>query len=960
MEHTARRIGICVLLIVGCSAPPPPPPDVTTSAVPRITRRTPYYESLASASHADWMRWIPDQTSLSAVSLPGTHETLSIRGGDATETQENYGEGAAALSAQLDAGIRAIDIRLHVASIEDNVFDVFHGEVNQHAYFDEVLHVLGDFLTAHPTETVLMRIKAECTSETFSCSDPSGADNTVLDSMFRHYRDTNEYAQRHFWAPSVLGEAVMPTVGEVRGKIVLRSFNGRFGGSFGYGLAQVNSFVGTYLFIQDEYDVPTIFQIPAKWNKVKDYLLMASEDPANMYVNFLSGASAGAYPYTVAGGTGIDKGVNQYALDYLLGANVDATGVMMMDFPGAGLIGAIIAHNFRFARWSPDVESDARKVFQNIAGEAGGDAEARAALLETFLRAKAPGLHWNIGVVKQDNGYDIGTDPSHGLMEAESGDYRFFAHVSDETTATQSEANIQQVVDPVLDGLSGDLQSRAHTLRALLQQNYPNTTWAVIVKLAPGGFENWSVHHYGSTYLTWRGDYGYLIYGIANSIDDAINALDWNVSLPYAGTPRERVAYFTSWSIYANGLYLKNLDTNRTASKLTVLNYAFENIHPVDLTCFAANKGSSSDESSVDGNDGASDAWADYQKGFTAQESVDGVADSWGDPLKGNFHQLKKLKGKYPNLKTVVTIGGWTFSKYFSDVAATDASRRRFAASCIDLYIRGNLPQIGDDPAGGPGVAAGVFDGIDLDWEFPGSSEGHTGNHYGPQDVANFTLLVAEFRRQLDALGSGHYLLTAALPSGPGNIAKIEPQISQYLDLAHIMTYDMHGAWETSGPANLQAPTFASPLDPSPPGLTVHDAISAYIARGVPADKITMGVPFYARGWQGVPDNGHHGLYQATGPGTNPYPFSQQAGVAFYKELLADGKLTSATVYWDSTVKGTWIYDGNNFFTVETPKSLSAKRQYIQDRGLAGVMMYSLEADEPSTTPLLNAATNFQ
>src|SRR5262245_33021989 len=97
---------------------------------------------------------------------------------------------------------------------------------------------------------------------------------------------------------------------------------------------------------------------------------------------------------------------------------------------------------------------------------------------------------------------------------------------------------------------------------------------------------------------------------------DPVAAPDWSVSSPEAGTPGERVAYFTSWSIYANGYYLQTLDFNGTADKLTKLNYAFENIDPVNLTCFAANAPSSSDESSADGNDGASDAWADYQKGF--------------------------------------------------------------------------------------------------------------------------------------------------------------------------------------------------------------------------------------------------------------------------------------------------------------------------------------------------------
>src|SRR5262249_27384697 len=160
------------------------------------------------------------------------------------------------------------------------------------------------------------------------------------------------------------------------------------------------------------------------------------------------------------------------------------------------------------------------------------------------------------------------------------------------------------------------------------------------------------------------------------------------------------------------------------------------------------------------GNDGSSDAWADYQKSFTADQSIDGVADSWGNSLKGNFNQLKKLKARYPNLRTLVTIGGWTYSKYFSDVAATHPPRKKLVSSCIDMYTKGNLPKVGDAPAGGPGVAAGVFDGIDIDWEFPGSPDGHTGNHYSAQDKANFTALLAEFRSQLNALG-GNYLLTA-------------------------------------------------------------------------------------------------------------------------------------------------------------------------------------------------------
>ncbi|MEN3304578.1 MAG: chitinase [Micromonosporaceae bacterium] len=424
---------------------------------------------------------------------------------------------------------------------------------------------------------------------------------------------------------------------------------------------------------------------------------------------------------------------------------------------------------------------------------------------------------------------------------------------------------------------------------------------------------------------------------------------------PNPGQPAQRIAYYPSWSIYANAFYPKNLDTQGIAGKLTTLNYAFENIDPVNLTCFAANQAASTDPNTTTGNDGSSDAWADYQTGYTSSNSVDGSTDAYAQPLKGNFNQLKELKAKYPNLKIQVSLGGWTYSKFFSDVAASDASRKKFVSSCIDMYIKGNLPVLDGSPAGGQGVAAGIFSGFDIDWEFPASANGHPGNHYGPQDTANYTLLLAEFRNELNALGAG-YTLTAALPSGPSDINNIEvASVSQYLDFGDVMSYDMHGAWETTGPTNFQAPLYDSSSSPAAgSGLTVNDAINHYLMSGFPSDKLIMGVPLYGRGWTGVPDNGAHGLYQtATGP-TDAYSYSQQPGVAMYKELESAGKL--ANVYFDPNSQSSWVYDGTNLWSTETAQSLAYKRQYIKDKGLAGVMMYSLEADDPSST-LVNAAT---
>ncbi|MEU5382232.1 glycosyl hydrolase family 18 protein, partial [Kitasatospora cineracea] len=144
-------------------------------------------------------------------------------------------------------------------------------------------------------------------------------------------------------------------------------------------------------------------------------------------------------------------------------------------------------------------------------------------------------------------------------------------------------------------------------------------------------------------------------------------------------------AYFGQWSVYDAAYYPKNVDTSGAAGKLDVISYAFENIHPTNLNCFEAVKASdASHEDNPNAGDGAADAYADYQMDYSNAISVDGSADDWQQPLKGNFNQLRQLKAKNPNLRVTLSLGGWTYSKYFSDAAATDASRKKLVSSCID------------------------------------------------------------------------------------------------------------------------------------------------------------------------------------------------------------------------------------------------------------------------------------
>ncbi|MFB7468002.1 glycosyl hydrolase family 18 protein [Streptomyces sp. NPDC056224] len=429
-----------------------------------------------------------------------------------------------------------------------------------------------------------------------------------------------------------------------------------------------------------------------------------------------------------------------------------------------------------------------------------------------------------------------------------------------------------------------------------------------------------------------------------------------------------KIAYYDQWSVYGNAFYPKHLDTRGIAGKLDVINYSFGNIHPTDLTCFEANK-AAGDDNNPNAGDGAGDSYADYQKSFSAADSVSGAADTWNQPIVGVFNQFKQLKAKYPHLKINISLGGWTYSKYFHNAALTDASRKKFVSSCIDQYIKGDLPVEGG--YGGAGTAAGIFDGIDIDWEYPGSSGGHLGNNYGPEDKANYTLLLKEFRTQLDAYGAANggkkYLLTAALPAGQDKIKYIETdKIGSYLDYANIMTYDMHGAWDGDGPAYHQSPlqpSAADPTDPIAPGTekySIDNAIDSWIdgnpaygiAGGFPANKLTLGYEFYYRGWKGVPAGTTNGLAQPATGASGARPTSQQAGIALYKELggIVDNP---ATTFWDDQAKASYFYKDGEFFTGLNQRSVQARVDYGKQRGLAGAMMYSLLGLDANTT-LLN------
>lgn len=312
---------------------------VTSVLALAMVQGNPYYKNLDEAKHPDWMSKLADDRWISELSIPGTHETMSLHGGDAVQCQEDFGSGTpGAMAMQLHAGIRMVDIRVKINA--GNTFTIHHGSIYQEANFADVVLTLTQFLSANPRETVLMRLKHECNKDhIFACTDDG---QMGLADIFDSYKTDI------FWAPSVNRDtgADMPKLGDVRGKVVLVIMQDYFGGRVGnYGLKQMENWND---FVQDDYNVPTLFHIPAKREKVVEYLKQtAVGDYTQLIINFGSGSSLGAYPYSVANGPIGTTGVNEGVWEFINGNDIKRTGVIMMDFPGPWVIEIIIQVNDR-------------------------------------------------------------------------------------------------------------------------------------------------------------------------------------------------------------------------------------------------------------------------------------------------------------------------------------------------------------------------------------------------------------------------------------------------------------------------------------------------------------------------------------------------------------------------------------------------------------------------------------
>jgi len=282
------------------------------------------------------------------------------------------------------------------------------------------------------------------------------------------------------------------------------------------------------------------------------------------------------------------------------------------------------------------------------------------------------------------------------------------------------------------------------------------------------------------------------------------------------------------------------------------------------------------------------------------------------DEQRQTVQQLVQLKKQYPQLKIMVSIGGWGGCAHCSELFRSATHRETFAKTTVALFKEY------------------AIDGLDLDWEYP-AIEGYPGHTYALHDKENFTALVKKLREEM----GNRYLLSFAAGGFTGYIDQsvdwkaVMPQV----DFVNLMTYDLVGGYST-------VTGHHTPLADYRPGQqSVQKCVNQLLQKNIPADKLIIGAAFYARVWEQVADS-NHGLYQ-TGK------FKQGVSYKMFPQYFSDS--SGFNYYWDKKAKAPYQYNRRKklFATFDDKNSIREKTKFIRRKKLGGIMFWELSDDLP-------------
>lgn len=280
--------------------------------------------------------------------------------------------------------------------------------------------------------------------------------------------------------------------------------------------------------------------------------------------------------------------------------------------------------------------------------------------------------------------------------------------------------------------------------------------------------------------------------------------------------------------------------------------------------------------------------------------------------------QIVRIKGINPEIKFVLSIGGWSAGG-FSEAAFTEEGRKSFSQTAIGHILENGL------------------DGVDLDWEYPSYTTAGIGGC--KEDKQNFTLLLKQIREDLDKVNP-ELLLTIAAGGGAFYLKGVEmEEAAKYLNYVQLMTYDLRGGFQTL--TGHHTNLFNPELDLYGCVGSVDQAVEDFMAAGVPAEKLVIGVAFYSRMWKGVPnvDNGYNQMAETVGG------YGPSYGQLAMEYINKNGYVR----HWDDAAKAPYLFNGDTFISYDDEESIALKIKYMNEKGLRGVMYWEYGTDETRT-----------